>query len=347
MAMPTLFHHLDRLRRRRGQQLEAAGLAPVEQPHRCLWEAPAVRLLAYREPERARGALLIVPAPIKRHYLWDLHPAASVVAHARARGFAVYLSQWTEAPADFGLAEYAAAIGRCLESVSERHGRPPHLATHSLGGALCVSCAALRPDALASLVLLETPLHFAEAAGAFRPLLAVAPPAQALAAAFGCVPGSFLSAASMAASPVEFGWQRYADLTLASLDREDLRTHLLVERWALDELALPGRLFREVVEDLYRADRLMRGELVVAGVRVSPQAVGVPLAVVFNPHGRTIPPESILPFLRQAASADKLLLAYRGEVGVALQHLGSLIGRRAHAELWPVIFDWLQKPRPG
>lgn len=341
--MPTAFHQLDRLRRRYGQWLDAAGLAPQEQPHRCLWLTDGMRLLAYDPPPQVRDVLLIVPAPIKRYYLWDLHPAASVVAHAQSRGFAVYLVEWTEAPQDFGLAEYAARIGRCVDRLRERHGQRPHLATHSLGGILCAGCAALQPDALASLVLLEAPLHFAEAAaGAFRPLLAAAPSAQTIAAGFGCVPGSFLGAVSAAASPAEYRWQRFADYLLATWNARDLLTHLLVERWALDELPLPGRLYEQVVEDLYRRDLLMRGELKVAGQRVSPQDIDVPLVTVFNPHGRAIPPQSMLPFHHQAASSDKLLLAYRGDVGVALQHLGALVGRHAHAELWPTIFDWLR-----
>jgi polyhydroxyalkanoate synthase len=35
------------------------------------------------------------------------------------------------------------------------------------------------------------------------------------------------------------------------------------------------------------------------------------------------------------------VLEYPGENGVALQHLAPLIGRRAHASLWPEIISWL------
>lgn len=344
--MRTAFHHLDQLRRRSGQWLEAAGLAPEEQPHRCLGESTGVRLLAYEARPGAREALLIVPAPIKRHYIWDLHPAASVVGHALQRGYAVYLAEWTEAPEDYGLADYAALIGYCVDTVSARHSKPPHLATHSLGGPLCVVYAALHPASLASLVLVETPLHFGEAAGAFRPMLAAAPPAEAIVAGFGCVPGSFLGSVSVAAAPAEFSWQRYADYVTASLKAEDLRTHLLVERWTLDEFPLPGKLYKEVVDDLYREDRLMCGDLVVAGTPVCPAAITLPLVAVFNPRGWVIPPESIIPFYHQVASTDKLLLPYDGDVGVALQHVGALVGRHAHADLWPAIFAWLGAPKP-
>jgi poly[(R)-3-hydroxyalkanoate] polymerase subunit PhaC len=35
------------------------------------------------------------------------------------------------------------------------------------------------------------------------------------------------------------------------------------------------------------------------------------------------------------------IIEYPGEVGVCLQHLGILVGRQAHAAVWPEIISWL------
>jgi polyhydroxyalkanoate synthase len=43
-----------------------------------------------------------------------------------------------------------------------------------------------------------------------------------------------------------------------------------------------------------------------------------------------------------AASDKKLVLYYEGDVGVNLQHVGVLVGRNAHARIWPAIFAWLE-----
>ena len=40
---------------------------------------PDVRLRLYEQPASGGPALLIVPAPIKRGYIWDLLPNVSVV----------------------------------------------------------------------------------------------------------------------------------------------------------------------------------------------------------------------------------------------------------------------------
>jgi hypothetical protein len=35
------------------------------------------------------------------------------------------------------------------------------------------------------------------------------------------------------------------------------------------------------------------------------------------------------------------IIEYQGEVGVGVQHLGVLVGREAHARVWPQIISWL------
>jgi poly[(R)-3-hydroxyalkanoate] polymerase subunit PhaC len=39
---------------------------------------------------------------------------------------------------------------------------------------------------------------------------------------------------------------------------------------------------------------------------------------------------------------DVRLIAYPGEIGVALQHLGILAGHEAYARMWPGIVAWLK-----
>ncbi len=34
-------------------------------------------------------------------------------------------------------------------------------------------------------------------------------------------------------------------------------------------------------------------------------------------------------------------MVHGGDTGVALQHVGLLVGERAHREVWPEIFRWL------
>ena len=120
-----------------------------------------------------------------------------------------------------------------------------------------------------------------------------------------------------------------------------MRTHLRVLRWAGDEFRMPGALFRDVVERLYRDDAFARGTLRVAGERIGPDTLTASLTTVVAPRSAVIPPGSVVPVHEAAAAPDKLLLEYRGDVGVALQHVGVLVGRNAHRDLWPGILQRL------
>lgn len=75
----TLFENLDRLRRQQGALLDALGLGPVEAPYREVFRAPGVSLRRYGSGDESGPLVLIVPAPIKRPYIWDLAPEVSAV----------------------------------------------------------------------------------------------------------------------------------------------------------------------------------------------------------------------------------------------------------------------------
>ena len=106
-----MMHWMDEARRQVGRVLDGLGLGPQETPHRIVAKLPGARLRAYHDRERTDGpVLLIIPAPFKRVYIWDLLPEVSVVRRCLARGLRVYLLEWlipTKRENAFGLAEYA------------------------------------------------------------------------------------------------------------------------------------------------------------------------------------------------------------------------------------------------
>ncbi len=343
----ALFAQLDRSRRVLGEWLDLLGCGPHEAPSRVVFQGPGVTLRSYGGPPAGGPVLLVVPAPIKRPYIWDLSPPVSVVRRCLDGGLRVYLIQWErpgEAEQGLGLAEYAdRLILDCLSAIPAG-GRHPQafLVGHSLGGTLATLFSALHPGRVRGLVLLGAPLHFSRDAGLLGALIAAAPRAAALTAVLGNVPGSFLSTVSFAADPVTFGWSRWLDWLGSLAAPHALRGHLRVERWALDEVPLARHLFEELCEWLFREDRFMRGTLRVGWKRVAPGLVTAPLLSVVDPLCRLVPPQAVLPFHGAVGSTDTRLLEYHGDAGVALRHVGMLVGRKAHEHLWPEVIRWVR-----
>jgi polyhydroxyalkanoate synthase len=137
-------------------------------------------------------------------------------------------------------------------------------------------------------------------------------------------------------------WSRLLDATLSSADPLAWEIHARVERWALDEVPLPGRLVHQMLEWLYRENRLCRGTLQIGQRTVGPSCLRVPALAVVNRADEIAPLASVMPFFDAMPGPDVRVLDFPGEVGVGLQHLGILVGRRAYTRVWPQIISWLK-----
>jgi polyhydroxyalkanoate synthase len=348
LSAATLFRSalrsVDDLRRRQGDMLDALGLGPIRAPSTVALSLPGMVLHDFGGPADA-PPFVAVAAPIKRAYIWDLAPERSVMRRLLGHGFHPLLVEWCACPeqAGFGLADYAdRLLSAALDSVAERTGQSRViLAGHSLGGVLAALFAALHPERLRALVLLESPVAFASGAGflTFSERVA-ATPCEMLGDLFDMVPGTALTLGSAGAAPWSFIAARWLDLFQSAGDLHAIANHLRVERWTLDEFPLPARFLREIIAGLYRDNGFMRGTLSIGGRIASAASLTMPLLSVMRPESLIIPPETILPLHEAAPSSDKKLLRYDGEHGVSLRHVGALVGERAHRELWPQILKW-------
>jgi polyhydroxyalkanoate synthase len=354
-----LFPAADHLRRMQGAWLEAIGYGGEPAPSWIAVEMPGMRLRAFAgRTDPAFPPLILIPAPIKRAYIYDLVPRASVVRRCLAAGRAVFLLEWVEPDrisAGFGLADYAdRLISAAREAVELASGHSSAvLVGHSLGGTLAAIHAARRPQDVAALALLESPLVFDPKVDAFAPWLRVPPSARRLFAGASTVPGSELSLAAVAAAPEAFLWHRWGDACASFGDPERRDLHLRVLRWALDEMALPAPLLRDVLQCLYRENRLRDGRLEISGRTIGLSGIEAPVLAVVERGSRVVPEAEVLPALATTSSPRREVLTYDGDAGVALAHVGVLVGQEAHRRLWPQILDWLREavssapgPRP-
>jgi len=86
----------DILRRVQGRTLQAVGFGPDECPYRVIASSPFWRLRDYGK-DSATQSVLIVAAPIKRPYIWDLAPSASAIRYCLKEGLRVRLLEWLPA----------------------------------------------------------------------------------------------------------------------------------------------------------------------------------------------------------------------------------------------------------
>jgi polyhydroxyalkanoate synthase len=339
-AHRALFSMSDLLRCAQGQTLEAFGLGPQESPYKVVASGAFWRLRDYGKPAPAQS-VLIVAAPIKRAYIWDLAQSASAIHYILHKGFHVYLLEWlpVEGNDRNGLAEYAESISECVARISSAGGKT-FLMGHSLGGTLAAIFAASESESIRGLVLLSAPLCFQAQTSRFRDALVSLVPSGLINT--GPCPGSLLSHMSALASPSTFIWSRFVDAVLSGADDHAREIHARVERWALDEVPLSGELVCQIIEWLYRENRFCSGNLKIGDKLIGPVTLTTPTLATVNIDDDVAPIVSVKPFIESMPIKDVRLVEIPGETGVCFQHLGILIGRKIQAAFWPEIVSWME-----
>jgi len=332
----------DIIRRTQGDVLGAFGLGPIECPYQTIRARSYWRLRDYGGRHESRP-LLIIAAPIKKPYIWDLTPSTSAVCLCLRQGLHVHLLEWTPAspPAgNYGIDDCMLAISEAVETITNAAQRAkPYVIGHSLGGTLAAIYGSYLSDGIGGLVLLSAPLCFQASESHFRDALITLVPREI--SDSDPFPGSVLSYASAMASPGTFIWSRLLDAVISVADPLAMEIHARVERWALDEAPLPGKLVHHIIDWLYRENRFCRGALQIREKFIGPSSLSVATLAVVNTVDDVAPAISVKPFAD--AMAEKVhIIEYAGERGVCLQHLGILVGRQARAHVWPEIMSWLK-----
>ncbi|RAI03812.1 poly(3-hydroxyalkanoate) synthetase-like protein [Acuticoccus sediminis] len=332
---------MDDLRRVQAHTLDLFGFGVHECDHEIVASGPHWRLRRYSGPGNGIP-LLMIPAPIKRPYIWDLAPTASIVRFCLDRGFDVHMVEWlppANGDGSAGLSAYANAIVEAGETIGAGHAdNLPFVIGHSLGGTLAAIACSLRPEVVRGLILLGAPLSFGPGSSPFRDVVVAN---RNGVAQFGTVAGSELSQSCALLSPGTFVWSRWVDGVLSLSDPAAFDTHVRIERWALDEVPLPCRLVHQIVERLYRENGFEAGTLDVAGRALGPSDMHLPVLAVVNDADEIGPRAAIEPFFARMPDADTEIVSQPAEIGVGLQHLAVLAGRRAQAETWPKIAQWI------
>jgi polyhydroxyalkanoate synthase subunit PhaC len=161
----------DVIRRAQGDLIGAFGLDPSECPYRIIISHPYWRLRDYGGEDQS-PSLLIIAAPIKRPYIWDLSPSTSSIGFCLRQGLHVQLLEWVPASShtgNYGIDEYVLAISEAVAtSTAIAKGAKPSMIGHSLGGTLAAIYGAFQPETIKGLVLLGAPLCFEPSKSQFR-----------------------------------------------------------------------------------------------------------------------------------------------------------------------------------
>ena len=301
-----------------------------------------MKLYHYRPSadEVYRVPVLFVTSLVSKPYILDLTPGQSMIEYLVGQGFDVYLIDWgipRKEDARLRIEDYVLDfVPECIEKVRTHSGEDEvSLVGYCLGGTLSLLYTALHPEApVKNLACLTTPVNF-RGMGLFATwtdrryfdvdrivdTLGNVPP-ELLLSAF-----DMLRPTGRLTTPLQV-WDRMRD-------DEYVKSFLMFDRWAADQIPFPGEAFRQVVKDLYWENKLVEGKLDLAGRRVDLGAIRTPLFHAMAEHDHIVPYESTKEVVALAASEDKAEIVLRGG------HASLVAGGNAMYRLWPKLDEWL------
>jgi len=326
---------------------------PVAQtPKEVVWTLNKAKLYRYipvvPAEERHPVPLLLVFALMNRPSILDLRPGHSFVEYMVKKGFDVYLLDWgAPGPEDRDLKlddyvlDYLPRAVRKLKAVSGSDEFS--VLGWCIGAILTTAYAALRPDdGLRNLILLTAPLNFTDKNGSTfmawlnRQYFDL----DRLLEAFDNMPGEMLDYGAKALKPVENYIGNFLRLWDNIDDPKVVESWHAMNTWVNDLIPMAGQAYRQLIDQLYRRNRLIEGSLTLRGERVDLSSIKASVLELIALSDHIVPPVQSQGVLDLTSSKDKTEVQLKGG------HIGMMAGSTAAKGAWPQIEQWLA-PRSG
>ena len=322
---------------------------PIAQtPKQLVWTLNKAKLYRYipvlPNEERHPVPLLMVFALMNRPYILDLRPGHSFVEYMVKQGYDLYLLDWgvpgledKNLKFDDYTLEYMPRAIRKMKAISGVEEFS--MLGWCIGAILATVYSALRADdGLRNLLLLTAPLDFSNKEGITfskwvdERFFDV----DKVLSATGNMPGQMIDYGAKALKPVDNYVLNYLKLWDNIENPQVVESWKAMNTWVTDNVDLTGGAFRQLVVDLYRNDRLMRGEWMIRGERVDLSRIRANLLTVIAQADHITPPCQSEAILSKVSSKDKELFRVRGG------HIGIMAGSGADKVTWPHIDGWLK-----
>ncbi len=309
-------------------------------PHDVVLDLPATRLHDFSTHDRGPATLILAPFALHRASVADFAPGHSLVQHLAGHGIGrlqlVECKSATPGMKDFVIDTYLAELAVIVCGMSG----PVNLIGLCQGGWLALMFAARFPGKVARLVLAGAPVDF-DAGSSTISSAARATSPGVFEAIVQAGEGRVLGRKMLGLWGGDSGDPAAIDAILQrpAGGRAELAARFAA--WNGSTVDLPGAYYLEVVEHLFRNNRLAAGTFHALGRVIDPAAVTIPVHLLASQDDAIAPPPQVLAVrgLVGTPPGDVRALVTHGP------HLSLFMGADTLAGEWRAIAAWLAAPR--
>jgi poly(3-hydroxybutyrate) depolymerase len=306
-----------------------------------LLDLGTMRLRSYSRSETQQVAT-IVDAPYAGHsaVIADYHKGQSLVETLRANGLdRLLLTDWksaTEEMKDFSIDVYLAEINVCVDDLGGR----VNLVGLCQGGWMSAMYAARFPEKVRTLVLAGAPIDTHAGDGPLRRLVDEVPTSvfeELVAVGGGLMKGDFMLTGWKNMHFEEQYFEKFIELYEHVDDPDYVTKSESFERWYENPIDLPGRWYLQAIVQLFKENRLAKGQFVGLGRRLSLGDIRCPVYLLAGEQDDITPKQQVF-------DAEKYLGTPKNRISEVLApggHIGLFMSRRTLQGYWPQIARWI------
>lgn len=313
-------------------------------PKELVWSRDKVKMYHYQRPEGAElkcaTPVLVSFAMLNRHDVLDLQDDRSLMKKLITEGLDVYIMDWgypTRADRYLTMEDYIDGYMNDAVDFLRKHSGQDKI--HKMGicqaGTYSMIYASLYPEKLKSLTTYVAPFDFeTDKCMLFKWTKYI--DIDTMVDTMGTVPGSMIDSAFGMMKP-SMNISKYLGLMDSLEDKEKMQNFLRMEVWKADLPAITGEMYRKYIKDLFRDNKLIKGEFELGGRLVNLKNMTVPYLNVYATEDTIIPNESSLAIMDQIGSTDKKGYPFPGG------HIGVFVGGKSQKELAPAVATWVSE----
>jgi polyhydroxyalkanoate synthase len=151
----------------------------------------------------------------------------------------------------------------------------------------------------------------------------------------GNIPGDFMNLGFLMLKPFQLMMDKYVGLVESARDEAIIKNFLRMEKWIFDSPDQTGEAFRKFLNELYKKNSLIKGELEIGSRKADLKKIDMPLLNIYAEQDHLVPPSSSIPLKDFVSSKDVTTK------GFPVGHIGMYVSSKARKDLAPTIADWL------
>jgi poly(3-hydroxyalkanoate) synthetase len=311
---------------------------PWHTPNTVVYQGCKVALRKFNHDIKGTPLLLVAPEAGHNSQIVDYGPGQSLVQCAlqHYNGDIYVMDKLPAGPehTNYSLDDCIGSVAACIDHI----GEPVNIVGLCQGGWQSAIYTALFPEKIRSLTLAAAPIDFHAGNSLISQWADCLPMAffeSMVRQSGGNMPGCLIVHGFMMMNPVERFWGDDWKLFKNCHDDAFVERHHRFNRWYRLTQPLAGKMYLQVVRELFKANKLVKGELEIMGSRVDLAKIHQPVYLVAGQKDDITPPVQLFSIKKHVSSW--IVEEHTVDAG----HIGVFMGSAVIRNFWAGLFQKL------